>query len=708
MFRRRLLLLAGLLLVTGCTWPVRQRTNQTVCRLANQPYDVRPDNNAQISQAPTEGTLAGGASRGAQKPTTSATSGIAAQPAPTTPARAVEVERKQLGSATGQQNELRFSDARPASTDLPLDAGAETWLEPPVGLPAAAKTDGGVRNASGGSPGTVRPAAWSQPALGDSRIDVRLPLSIPDRLPGSETPAVNVPDERAALAHAIEGIYPALPPLPVEPRMAPGPNGRPYTLTELQRIAAANSPPLRQAVADVQAAQGRLVQARTYVNPNGTYFVDPTNNNATTGVQGIGVEQLIKTGGKQKLAAAAVQKDLENAELALRRARNNLATQVRQAYFALLVDKETLAVTRAVAKFTDDIYQLQAQLAKGSGVAGYEPASLRAQAFTTRLAYQQAIATYIYDWKALVAAIGVRQMPLTQVAGRIDQFIPYYDYDQALAHILRNHTDILTARNMVPQAKYNLKAAQVAVIPDLDISYKYARDFTVAPFGTYQQFQIQMPLAVWDRNKGNIIAAQAALVRATEQQHNTELDLTNQLADAYTTYQNNLYAIEYYRSYILPDLVRYYRGVYARRPVDSENINVGDLAFAQQSLSQNVTAYLGVLGSLWQSVVAVADLLQTDDLFQMATPRTLPDLPNFDELGRWACGHDHLAASCGVPNGLPARQPIARPNSPPAPNVRPTASTGPRNRDEATIRPVATPPRSAAAAKASDRATEDR
>lgn len=492
---------------------------------------------------------------------------------------------------------------------------------------------------------TIQKAAWTQPIADPIRSPIE--LRIPTRLPGSETPPVALRTD-ISQEQAVDGVYPPLPPLPLEPRMVAGPDGKPLTLTELQRIAAANSPALRQAVADVQQAIGLWQQARTYVNPTGSYFVDPTNNNATAGVQGLGIEQTIITGGKIKLSAAVAHKNVENAQLALRRARNDLATQVRRAYFALLVDKETLAVTRAVARFTDEIYSLSAELLKGGPVAAYEPSALRAQAFSTRLAYQQAIATYIYDWKALVAVIGLRQLPLTQVAGRIDRFIPYYDYDDVLGYVMRSHSEILRSRNLVPQAQYSLKLAQAALAPDLDLSYRLARDFTVLPFGTYQQFQLQMPLGVWNRNKGNIVAAQAALVRASEEQHNIEIDLTNRLADAYTNYQNNLYAIDYYRRYILPDLVRYYRGVYQRRPLDPENVNVGDLAFAQQNLSQNVTAYLAVLGNLWQSVVNVADFLQTDDLFQVATPRPLPELPDFDMLSQWACGHPHVAARCGV------------------------------------------------------------
>ena len=48
-----------------------------------------------------------------------------------------------------------------------------------------------------------------------------------------------------------------------------------------------------------------------------------------------------------KLGVAAAQKDLDNAVLALKRARSDLSTAVRNAYFTVLVDVETLIVTRA-------------------------------------------------------------------------------------------------------------------------------------------------------------------------------------------------------------------------------------------------------------------------------------------------------------------------------------------------------------------------
>ena len=148
------------------------------------------------------------------------------------------------------------------------------------------------------------------------------------------------------------------------------------------------------------------------------------------------------------------------------------------------------------------------------------------------------------------------------------------------------------------------------------------KDFTLAPFGTYNALSVGIPLPIWDQNKGNIIAAQAALVRASEESHRVEVTLTNNLASRIRNYKNNLYAMEDYRRNILPDLVRYYRGVFARRQVDPTLGLWRPGVRPADTCRQNVTSYLGVLGSLWTSVVGVADFLQTDDLFQLAEPRS--------------------------------------------------------------------------------------
>jgi outer membrane protein, heavy metal efflux system len=473
---------------------------------------------------------------------------------------------------------------------------------------------------------------------------------VPPEVPGSETRSFRLPEGMDARQRAIAQLFPPLLQLPTEPSALPGPEGRPYTLADLQRIAAANSPELRQAAADVETARGNVIQARAYPNPTVGWEITPSNDGSVPGAQGPFIDQLIKTGGKLKLASASAEMDLRNAELALRRARSDLSTRVRNAYYALLVAKETVRVNRGLAAMTDEMYRLQGDLAvAGTSAAPYEPMALRGQAYMARLAHKQAIETYIYSWKQLVSTIGMRQLPLSQVQGRIDAFIPYYEYDKVLDRVLRNHTDVLTARNGLDKARYQLKLAQVTPLPDVDVNVAILQEFVVEPKQMVPTATIGLPLfPMWDQNKGNIMAAEGGLIRATEEPHRVEANLTNTLANAYTNYKTNLEALEYYRRYILPDQVRAYRGVLERRQID-QTVVFSDLFGAQQTLATSVTTYLGVLGTLWTSAVSVADLLQTDDLFQLAEPRNVPGLPDLEHLPPLPCCHPGVAGGAAVP-----------------------------------------------------------
>jgi cobalt-zinc-cadmium efflux system outer membrane protein len=615
-----LLLLSGLVLTSGCSWAVREQTNETVRELADHPFDISPEPVPEPAKPPV------------QSGSTEKTSLIA-------PAR---------------------SGQTPAP-EPPTDVRTAILLDSP---PGSGQRTHPKRDDS------VQTVSWDGPQPGSGKLPATPPkyeLYVPPRLPGSEAPEVKISNDRAVAERQIERLYPGLPPLPVEPKVQPGPDGKPYTLADLQRLAAANSPTLRQAASDVEAAKGNVIQAKTYPNPTIGYMQDSSATNNSGGIQAGFIDQPVITGGKQRLGSAMAQKDLDNAMLALKRARNDLSTAVRNAYFTVLVDVETLVVTRALAQFSDEIYRLQTGLLKGTQASPYEPTALRAQTYLNRLAYKQAIASYVYDWKALVATLGLPQLPLSEIAGQVDRFVPYYDYDEVRAYVLKNHTDILSARNGVKKAQYNLKLAQVTpIFPNLDVYAAIEHDYLNPPFGTYQTIAVGLPLAVWDQNKGNIIAGQGALVRASKEQRRVEVTLTNKLATAYENYRNNLYAMEYYRRNVLPDLVRYYRGVFDRRQIDP-NSAFGELVFAQQNLATNVTAYIGILGSLWSSVVTVADFLQTDNLFQTGEKRDLPSLPDFKllRLSPWVNGRAAAVASAGSAAGTDRTPPAVQGPGPP-------------------------------------------
>ncbi len=633
MSMRWLALFCVFLLVGGCHTPPMQEIDQTVSNLAAHPFDVAPSRTRKPVDA---NTPAGGA-------------------AP--------------------------ADAAPAQEAQPAMPPALDAQPPAVRPPAAARAAPSVA-ASGQRPSKRGPlddnvvrTSFTQP---DStapdqvkRPPQKFELTIPPAIPGSETPAIKLPSDRARQPEAVARLYGQLPPLPDEPVPVPGPSGRAYTLSDLHTLAAANSPTLRQAISDIEAARGVLKQSVTYPNPTIGYETNPNNNNTGSATLGFFIDQVIKTGGKLTLAGATNLMNLRNAELALKRARSDLATTIRGDYYTLLVARETVRVNKALAHFTDEIFRLQADLLEGGFASSHEPAALRSQAFIVRLGYQQAITNYVAAWQQLVADMGLRHLPLGQVEGEVDRLIPYYDYDKVLAIVLQNHTDVLTAVNTIKGADYSLKLARVIPVPDVEVRGDIFKEHMIQPFQNYYMLSASIPFPVWDQNKGNIRAAAAAQVRAFEGPHAVEVNLTTKLALAYASYRANLYSLDYYRRNILPDQVRYYRGVFERRQVDP-SAAFGDLVQAQQTLVVDVTTYLGILNSLWTSVVNVADFLQTDDLFQHGKPMELPRLPELDNLHVWPCPHPNAQLASAPDEVQVNPTPV-----PPAGAMNPLAPDGP-------------------------------
>ncbi len=506
-------------------------------------------------------------------------------------------------------------------------------------------------------------------------------LRVPAELPGSTVPPIRLPplepefnEERK---QTILRLYPPLPPLGANPAPAPNPEGRPLELADLQRLALSNNPAVRQASADVDAAHGAAIQAGVYPNPSLGLTIDDVGLGNTAGKHTAFLQQTIKTGGKLKFARAAAEMDVRNAETAFRRAQYDVMGQVRANYFAVLSAREGMRVGLAFAHFTEEIYHIQVDLLSGAQVAAYEPLQFRALAVQARGTLIQARNRYAAAWKQLAASLGLPGMPPAELAGRVDMPLPLYKYEDVLARVLSRHTDLLTAENGLARARYNLRLQQVTPVPDVTVKAGVNRDYTQAPNNTTAVAEIDIPLPVWDRNQGNIRQADAQLLRASEEAHRVRADLSSRLAEAFERYQTNRQLLAFYRDQILPDQVRVFRNVFERYSIQEtkkQEIQFIDISTAQQNLGTSLTAYLTALGAQWTAVVDVANLLQTEDLFQVGGERVgaecLAPLPDLGKLLELPCQHpcsppvDPALRGGGDPrwpDALPARDAAPQP-----------------------------------------------
>ena len=500
-------------------------------------------------------------------------------------------------------------------------------------------------------------------------------LAVPREIPGADAPGIFLPDKKnyqEAIGPVIQEHFPPLAKLQADPDFPPGPDGLPLTLSDLQKIAFTNSPLLRQAASDIQAARGAAIQAGVYPNPTLGYQSSSVGPSGGPNF-GIFVGQTIKTMGKLKLAQAAALMDLQNAELAYRRAETDLMASVRTSYYAVLVAQSSIRANRGLVELTDEVYRVMVDQLRGGELAVYEPAQLKVFSELARVQLVQSRNSRLLAWRQLASALGTPHMPPTAVAGSIHRAVPGLDFEKALAHVLTQHTDVRTTEGAIEKARYNLRLAQVTAYPDVNVQAGILNDVGLAgPARVLSTVQVSVPVPVFDRNLGGIRQAQAALVRANEEPHRVQADLNARFSEAYRRYEENRVLLEMYRKNILPKQVQAFRASVQRHfGGEVGAVAFNDLVSSEQNLVTAVGSYVVIVQAQWQAVVDVSSFLQTNQLYQMTDEVNEAPAVDFEEILKLPCCHP-CSPPLPAPTGLvtaPAAGPLSEPAAPVAPKT---------------------------------------
>jgi len=456
------------------------------------------------------------------------------------------------------------------------------------------------------------------------------PLPIPKELPGADAPDIEFPTDPKELERYLDKLYPPVPPLPPMPLPAPGPEGRPMSLADLQRLGEIYSPAIKTALAAVEAAKGAAYQAGMYPNPTIAWEHD-TVETGPAGYPGGYFDQTIITGGKLTVQQAAATMDVLTAKLALRKAKADMWTAVRGNYFAVLVAHRGVKYSEALFKFADYLYEYHIkQLRISKLAAGYEPMQLRPLVFQARFDIIQARNKYAASWHQLAASIGLPNMPPSELAGDVDMAMPEFDYSAVLARLEYN-TDVRSALVSVQKAKYNLRLQKLTPLPDVGARILVQKDYTTPPDQVTHSAVMYMTVPMWNQNRGGIRQAEWQLAQASAEPTRVRNDLISSLADAYNRYVTSRQQVDITLEQIR-DLLRAYKRAWVRHQNTPLVVSFSDLWPVQITLEGYVVIYIGALGSLWQAAVDVANLLQTEDFFESGQRQVVPAYAPLEDL----------------------------------------------------------------------------
>lgn len=118
---------------------------------------------------------------------------------------------------------------------------------------------------------------------------------------------------------------------------------------------------------------------------------------------------------------------------------------------------------------------------------------------------------------------------------------------------------------------------------------------------------VSVPIPVWNRNQGNIMAAQAQLAEAIQEVGRVENDLVERLATAFRDYAAAQLRAERYHSAILPRARETYGlSLKAYQGGQFEYLRVLE---AQRSVAQANLEYVRAPGDAWRAACVISGLL---------------------------------------------------------------------------------------------------
>jgi cobalt-zinc-cadmium efflux system outer membrane protein len=387
----------------------------------------------------------------------------------------------------------------------------------------------------------------------------------------------------------------------VEPRL---------TLETLETLALASNPAVERAEAQVRALHGKWTQSGLYPNPVLGYSGDEMGDSGTAGKQGGFVQQEIVTAGKLGAHREVVAREIEQAQQQLAAQKLRVLTDVRAAYYDVLLAQERIKVTRRIAGLSERASETVARLLEARQSARVELLQADVETETSRVGASRAENDHIAAWRRLAAVTGTPDRAIAQVEGDWAAPPPPADWDTLVQELLQNSPEVAGALIGVQRARSSLQQACADSKPNIDLSTSVHKDNTTGD--TITSVQVGVPIPVFNRNQGAIQQAQAEITAADRDAERVALDLQQRLATVYQRLVDAQIQATRYHDIILPKSEESLRLVTAGYEVGE--ISYLNLLTAQRTYFQTSLQYLDVLREAWASHVEIKGLLLSGSL----------------------------------------------------------------------------------------------
>ncbi len=393
----------------------------------------------------------------------------------------------------------------------------------------------------------------------------------------------------------------------------------PLRLEDLERMAMDNNPTLKQAEANIRAAQGKRKQAGLYPNPTVGYNGEEISRGPIIrgGEHGFFVDQTIVTAGKLGKARKIFDHAVLQAEAEAEAQRYRVLNTVRKFYYQALAAQRRVELRQRLAALAEEAVQTSHGLFNVGQADRPDVLEAEIEAQQMQLALEKEKNEQLRIWQQLASTVGISSFTPVPLAGDFDGSLPDINPDAALAEILRSSPETKLAQVGVQRAQAALKLARAERIPDILArgGLRYNRELLELdrkPVGWEGFADVGVKIPLFNRNQGNIAAAQSEILFAEQEMCRLELSLRARFSQAFTRYLTARRIAETYKRELIPRAEQAYQ-MYLTK-FKEMGAAYPQVLIAQRTLFQLSAEYVSAVEDFWDTVIPLRGFLLMDGI----------------------------------------------------------------------------------------------
>ncbi|MDH0733748.1 TolC family protein [Pseudomonas sichuanensis] len=362
------------------------------------------------------------------------------------------------------------------------------------------------------------------------------------------------------------------------------------SLDQALAAAFAENPELAAAGREIGIAEGERRQAGLIPNPELSWEVEDTRRDTSTTT--VTLSQPLELGGKRGARIDVAQAGQTVAQLELERQRNGLRADVIQAFHAALRAQTALELAQQSQTLTERGLRVVQGRVKAGQSSPVEATRAQVQLAQAEAAVRRARTERSVAWQSLARLTGSAQAGFDSLDGTTLSPGPAPQAEQLLGKVEQTAEWRLAAAQ-IERGEASLGSEKAKRIPDLTVSVgsQYSREDRER----VNVVGLSMPLPLFDRNQGNVLAASRRADQARDLRNAVELRLRSDTRSALDQWATAMGEVQAYDRTILPA---------AQQAVDTatRGFEMGKFAFldvldAQRTLIEARGLYLEALAS---------------------------------------------------------------------------------------------------------------